>query len=159
MLPEKYSLQNAYNIITVFINIMFFTQKIWMQWLPCRPRTSWANLWFLSALRPLQVNHRLTLTHHHTSNQPRSQHCKLQVIHCRFCSGRLWHHYTLFPPFVPGKASDDDDNTKTEAAKMQKEYESLKDSTKDIQTAAEISEYIQGSYIIFTSMFNVFRSY
>ncbi|XP_056622845.1 secretogranin-3 [Triplophysa dalaica] len=38
------------------------------------------------------------------------------------------------------KAADDDDNTKTEAAKMQKEYESLKDSTKDVQqTAAEIS--------------------
>lgn len=121
--------------------------------MPCRPRTSWANLWFLSALRPLQVNHCPTLTYHHTSNQPRSQHCK--VIHCRFCSGRLWHHYTLFPPFVPGKASDDDDNTKTEAAKMQKEYELLKDSTKDIQTAAEISEYMQGSYIIFTSMFMV----
>lgn len=47
----------------------------------------------------------------------------------------------LFPPLIAGKALDDDDNTKTEAAKMQKEYESLKDSTKDIQTAAEISEY------------------
>ncbi|XP_067245108.1 secretogranin-3 isoform X2 [Chanodichthys erythropterus] len=44
---------------------------------------------------------------------------------------------SITPP--TGKASDDDDNTKTEAAKMQKEYESLKDSTKDIQTAAEIS--------------------
>lgn len=56
----------------------------------------------------------------------------------------------LFPHLVPGKAADDDDNTKTEAAKMQKEYESLKDSTKDIQAAAEISEYMQGSCILFT---------
>lgn len=69
-----------------------------MQWLPCRPRTSWANLWFLSASRHLQVNHRPNPTHHHTSNQPKSQHCKLQVIHCRFCSGTLWHHYTVSPP-------------------------------------------------------------
>ncbi|NP_957051.1 secretogranin-3 precursor [Danio rerio] len=44
---------------------------------------------------------------------------------------------SITPP--TGKAADDDDNTKTEAAKMQKEYESLKDSTKDVQTAAEIS--------------------
>ncbi|XP_077104343.1 secretogranin-3 [Siphateles boraxobius] len=44
---------------------------------------------------------------------------------------------SITPP--TGKAVDDDDNTKTEAAKMQKEYESLKDSTKDIQAAAEIS--------------------
>ncbi|KTG37107.1 hypothetical protein cypCar_00028481, partial [Cyprinus carpio] len=44
---------------------------------------------------------------------------------------------SITPP--TGKASDDDDNTKTEAAKMQKEYESLKDSTKEVQTAAEIS--------------------
>ncbi|XP_028812469.1 secretogranin-3 [Denticeps clupeoides] len=36
-----------------------------------------------------------------------------------------------------GKAGDDDDNTKEEAAKMQKEYESLKDSTKDGQAAPE----------------------
>uniref|UniRef100_A0A8C1VXK9 Secretogranin-3 n=1 Tax=Cyprinus carpio TaxID=7962 RepID=A0A8C1VXK9_CYPCA len=44
---------------------------------------------------------------------------------------------SITPP--TGKALDDDDNTKTEAAKMQKEYESLKDSTKEVQTAAEIS--------------------
>ncbi|XP_056112678.1 secretogranin-3 [Rhinichthys klamathensis goyatoka] len=44
---------------------------------------------------------------------------------------------SITPP--TGKAADDDDNTKTEAAKMQKEYESLKDSTKDVQAAAEIS--------------------
>uniref|UniRef100_A0A672R4F5 Secretogranin-3 n=1 Tax=Sinocyclocheilus grahami TaxID=75366 RepID=A0A672R4F5_SINGR len=43
----------------------------------------------------------------------------------------------ITPP--TGKPLDDDDNTKTEAGKMQKEYESLKDSTKDVQTAAEIS--------------------
>ncbi|XP_051952919.1 secretogranin-3 [Xyrauchen texanus] len=44
---------------------------------------------------------------------------------------------SITPP--TGKAADDDDNTKTEAAKMQKEYESLKDSTKDVQTATETS--------------------
>nr|XP_055030107.1 secretogranin-3 [Misgurnus anguillicaudatus] len=44
---------------------------------------------------------------------------------------------SITPP--TGKALDDDDNTKTEAAKMQKEYESLKDSTKNVQTAAEIN--------------------
>ncbi|XP_017574995.1 secretogranin-3 isoform X2 [Pygocentrus nattereri] len=38
-----------------------------------------------------------------------------------------------------GKVTDEDDNTKEEAAKMQREYESLKDSTKDDQTAAENS--------------------
>ncbi|KPP62539.1 secretogranin III copy 1-like [Scleropages formosus] len=35
------------------------------------------------------------------------------------------------------KPSDESDNTKAEAAKMQKEYESLKDSTKDNQAVAE----------------------
>ncbi|XP_052387360.1 secretogranin-3 [Carassius gibelio] len=44
---------------------------------------------------------------------------------------------SITPP--TGKVLEDDDNTKTEAAKMQKEHESLKDSTKDIQSAAEIS--------------------
>uniref|UniRef100_A0A3B1JFD1 Secretogranin-3 n=1 Tax=Astyanax mexicanus TaxID=7994 RepID=A0A3B1JFD1_ASTMX len=43
----------------------------------------------------------------------------------------------IMPPI--GKAADEDDNTKEEAAKMQREYESLKDSTKDEQTAAENS--------------------
>lgn len=43
----------------------------------------------------------------------------------------------ITPPI--GKAADEDDNTKEEAAKMQREYESLKDSTKDEQTAAENS--------------------
>ncbi|KAL2088774.1 hypothetical protein ACEWY4_015673 [Coilia grayii] len=41
----------------------------------------------------------------------------------------------LTPP--TGKVTDEDDNTKAEAAKMQKEYESLKDSTKDVQAATE----------------------
>ncbi|XP_063045123.1 secretogranin-3 isoform X2 [Engraulis encrasicolus] len=43
----------------------------------------------------------------------------------------------LTPP--TGKLTDDDDNTKAEAAKMQKEYEALKDSTKDAQAATETS--------------------
>ncbi|XP_052007932.1 secretogranin-3-like isoform X1 [Xyrauchen texanus] len=43
---------------------------------------------------------------------------------------------SIMPP--TGKALDDDDNTKAGAAKMQ-QNESLKDSTKDIQTATEIS--------------------
>uniref|UniRef100_A0A4W4GZ73 Secretogranin-3 n=1 Tax=Electrophorus electricus TaxID=8005 RepID=A0A4W4GZ73_ELEEL len=38
-----------------------------------------------------------------------------------------------------GKAVDEDDNTKEEAAKMQREYDSLKDSTKGTQAAAENS--------------------
>ncbi|XP_042630899.1 secretogranin-3 [Cyprinus carpio] len=42
---------------------------------------------------------------------------------------------SITPP--TGKALEDDDNTKTEAVKMQKE--SLKDSPKDVQTDAEIS--------------------
>ncbi|KAK1785432.1 hypothetical protein P4O66_018798 [Electrophorus voltai] len=41
--------------------------------------------------------------------------------------------------FIPGKAVDEDDNTKEEAAKMQREYDSLKDSTKGTQAAAENS--------------------
>ncbi len=97
-----------------------------MQWLPYRPKTSWANLWFLSAWRPLQVNQT-----HNTAN------CK------SFTADSAQGDFgitMLFLPLVPGKALDDDDNTKTEAAKMQKEYETLKDSTKDVQTAAEISE-------------------
>ncbi|CAL8352932.1 unnamed protein product [Merluccius merluccius] len=40
---------------------------------------------------------------------------------------------------LTGKLSDDDDNTKLEAAKMQKEYENLKDSTKGEQPPTEIS--------------------
>lgn len=38
-----------------------------------------------------------------------------------------------------GKAFDEDDNTKAEAAKMQKEYENLKDSTKEEQPSPETS--------------------
>ncbi|XP_076144324.1 secretogranin-3 [Alosa pseudoharengus] len=43
----------------------------------------------------------------------------------------------LTPP--TGKLTDDEDNTKAEAAKMQKEYELLKDSTKNMQAATETS--------------------
>ncbi|XP_031425442.1 secretogranin-3 isoform X2 [Clupea harengus] len=43
----------------------------------------------------------------------------------------------LTPP--TGKLTDEDDNTKAEAAKMQKEYELLKDSTKEMQAATETS--------------------
>lgn len=63
---------------------------------------------------------------------------KLHVIKY---TAELAHTTVLFLTLIPGKALDDDDNTKTEAAKMQKEYEALKDSTKDVQTAAEISQY------------------
>lgn len=49
----------------------------------------------------------------------------------------------LGKPLVPadfmGKAFDEDDNTKAEAAKMQKEYENLKDSTKEEQPSPESS--------------------
>ncbi|CAL8243550.1 unnamed protein product [Lota lota] len=41
---------------------------------------------------------------------------------------------------LTGKLPDDDDNTKLEAAKMQKEYENLKDSTKGEQPPTEISQ-------------------
>lgn len=37
-------------------------------------------------------------------------------------------------------ATDEDDNTKEETAKMLREYENLKDSTKDERTPAEDSE-------------------
>uniref|UniRef100_A0A3B4FZK5 Secretogranin-3 n=1 Tax=Pundamilia nyererei TaxID=303518 RepID=A0A3B4FZK5_9CICH len=46
----------------------------------------------------------------------------------------------LLPPEFTGpngKNLDEDDNTKAEAAKMQKEYENLKDSTKEEQPSAE----------------------
>lgn len=50
----------------------------------------------------------------------------------------------LGKPLVPadfmGKAFDEDDNTKAEAAKMQKEYENLKDSTKEEQPSPETSQ-------------------
>ncbi|XP_034534521.1 secretogranin-3 isoform X2 [Notolabrus celidotus] len=39
-----------------------------------------------------------------------------------------------------GKILDEDDNTKAEAAKMQKEYENLKDSTKEEQPSSETSQ-------------------
>ncbi|XP_028257714.1 secretogranin-3 [Parambassis ranga] len=39
-----------------------------------------------------------------------------------------------------GKNMDEDDNTKAEAAKMQKEYENLKDSTKEEQPSTETSQ-------------------
>lgn len=120
-LAHCYTACNPY-IIVAFINIMFFTQKIWMPWSPCRPKTSWANLWFLSALHPLQVNHT-----HNTAN-------------CKSFTAEDFGITILHFPLAPGKALDDDDNTKTEAAQMQKEYETLKDSTKDVQTATEISE-------------------
>jgi len=42
--------------------------------------------------------------------------------------------------FVVGKNFDEDDNTKAEAAKMQKEYENLKDSTKEEQPSTETSQ-------------------
>ncbi|KAM7015907.1 secretogranin-3 [Tautogolabrus adspersus] len=46
-------------------------------------------------------------------------------------------------PDVPGpngKILDEDDNTKAEAAKMQKEYENLKDSTKEEQPSTETNQ-------------------
>lgn len=39
-----------------------------------------------------------------------------------------------------GKNLDEDDNTKAEAAKMQREYENLKDSTKEEQPSPETSQ-------------------
>lgn len=47
---------------------------------------------------------------------------------------------SLGPADFTGKGFDDDDNTKAEAAKMQKEYENLKDSTKEEQPSPETSE-------------------
>lgn len=50
---------------------------------------------------------------------------------------------SLMPPEFPGpngKNLDEDDNTKAEAAKMQKEYENLKDSTKEEQPSTETSQ-------------------
>ncbi|XP_069381918.1 secretogranin-3 isoform X2 [Paralichthys olivaceus] len=46
---------------------------------------------------------------------------------------------SLGPDFIGpnGKILDEDDNTKAEAAKMQKEYENLKDSTKEDQPSSE----------------------
>lgn len=46
----------------------------------------------------------------------------------------------MFCFFASGKNLDEDDNTKAEAAKMQKEYENLKDSTKEEQPSAESSQ-------------------
>lgn len=39
-----------------------------------------------------------------------------------------------------GRNLDEDDNTKAEAAKMQKEYENLKDSTKEEQPSTATSQ-------------------
>lgn len=47
---------------------------------------------------------------------------------------------SLGPADFTGKGFDDDDNTKAEAAKMQKEYENLKDSTKEEQPSPETSQ-------------------
>ncbi|XP_023188582.1 secretogranin-3 isoform X1 [Xiphophorus maculatus] len=41
---------------------------------------------------------------------------------------------------LTGKNFDEDDNTKSETAKMQKEYENLKDSTKEEQTSTETNQ-------------------
>uniref|UniRef100_A0A4W5PBP1 Secretogranin-3 n=1 Tax=Hucho hucho TaxID=62062 RepID=A0A4W5PBP1_9TELE len=50
---------------------------------------------------------------------------------------------------VAGKTPEDDDNTKAEAAKMQKEYENLKDSTKEEAPAAELNLYHPGKSEIY----------
>lgn len=42
--------------------------------------------------------------------------------------------------FAAERNLDEDDNTKAEAAKMQKEYENLKDSTKEEQPSSETSK-------------------
>uniref|UniRef100_A0AAZ3PBS6 Secretogranin-3 n=1 Tax=Oncorhynchus tshawytscha TaxID=74940 RepID=A0AAZ3PBS6_ONCTS len=42
---------------------------------------------------------------------------------------------------IPGKTPEDDDNTKAEAAKMQKEYENLKDSTKEEAPSTETRDH------------------
>lgn len=42
--------------------------------------------------------------------------------------------------FAAGRNLDEDDNTKAEAAKMQKEYENLKDSTKKEQPSTATSQ-------------------
>lgn len=48
--------------------------------------------------------------------------------------------------FSVGKNLDEDDNTKAEAAKMQKEYENLKDSTKEEQPSTETSQSTSQSW-------------
>lgn len=42
--------------------------------------------------------------------------------------------------YFVGKILDEDDNTKAEAAKMQKEFDIVKDSTKEEQPTADTSE-------------------
>lgn len=49
-------------------------------------------------------------------------------------------YYFAIVTLHAGKTSDEDDNTKAEAAKMQKEYENLKDSTKEEKPSAETSQ-------------------
>uniref|UniRef100_A0A3Q3X173 Secretogranin-3 n=1 Tax=Mola mola TaxID=94237 RepID=A0A3Q3X173_MOLML len=56
---------------------------------------------------------------------------------------RLFQHLSTdlyFSMFAVGRNLDEDDNTKAEAAKMQKEYENLKDSTKEEQPSAETNQ-------------------
>lgn len=59
------------------------------------------------------------------------------------CFQSVYQHLSntsYFSMFAVGRYLDEDDNTKAEAAKMQKEYENLKDSTKEEQPPTETSQ-------------------
>lgn len=59
------------------------------------------------------------------------------------CFQSVYQHLSntsYFSMFAVGRNLDEDDNTKAEAAKMLKEYENLKDSTKEEQPPTETSQ-------------------
>lgn len=58
------------------------------------------------------------------------------------CFQSVYQHLsnTSYSMFAVGRYLDEDDNTKAEAAKMQKAYENLKDSTKEEQPPTETSQ-------------------
>lgn len=70
------------------------------------------------------------------ANMPPSK----MLTHCFQSLYQYLSNKYYFSMFAVGRNLDDDDNTKAEAAKMQKEYENLKDSTKEEQPSTETSQ-------------------
>lgn len=64
----------------------------------------------------------------------------IQLIACSFLCPWMYHNSHCLVYLTARTATDEDDNTKEETAKMLREYENLKDSTKDERTPVESGE-------------------
>uniref|UniRef100_A0A8C2G3W1 Secretogranin-3 n=1 Tax=Cyprinus carpio TaxID=7962 RepID=A0A8C2G3W1_CYPCA len=87
-------------LITIMKTLIDFV-KMMVKYGTITPEEGVSYLENLDAMIALQTKNKLGKSLVPLSITPptgKSEHCRLQVIHCRFCSGRLWHHSTVFSP-------------------------------------------------------------